>query len=217
MGKVAVLTGDIVDSQQLTNPEQEAYLHALEQTISLCAERFGARGEIFRGDAFQLLVEHPGHGLLVALLFRLTLRTLPHQKQPIDARIALGIGECETLPDRVSTGRGEAFVLSGRQLDEMNDARLAIRSTSPTLELFLPVLFRYLDTAVSGLNANAAHALLLKLTHPTLTHEALAKKMGVGRTSYTRFLNRAAYATLDETLSMFENAMGCDRFWKTEG
>lgn len=208
-----VITGDIIRSQTLDKESQAAALAALEHTLNWCQKHYGVRGELYRGDAFQVLVDQPQYSLLVALLLRLALRTLRSGSDPIDARIAIAIAPAEQEPKRVATGRGEAFVLSGRQLESMSEQRLAFSSPSPALQLFLPVLFRYLDTHISGLNHNAATALQLKLLNPELTHDALAERMGVGRTSYTRFINRAGIDTLLDTLAMFEKAAACDSFW----
>ncbi|MBY6185687.1 hypothetical protein KUV89_03410 [Marinobacter hydrocarbonoclasticus] len=212
MPLATVLTGDIVDSQSLSPELQRRCLDTLRQMLNHCSTQFGALGEFYRGDAFQVYVDPPQHGLRIALLMRLALRAIATDTAPIDARIAVGLGPAEAPSGAIATARGEAFVASGRQLDEMKAERLAIASHSDTLQLFLPVVFAYLDDTISNLNTNAATAVLLKLMNPELTHQALAEKMGTGRTSYTRFLNRAGFQRINDTLTLFENAVCCDRF-----
>lgn len=126
----AVLTGDIVGSSKLTPAQRKKLLNELQSASNeirnLYKDIIPFEADIFRGDSWQLLVSNPKLALRIALLFRATLRG----KMGIsgfDSKIFIGVGTIDSFSgERVSLGSGEAFVLSGRGLENLKKYRMGI-------------------------------------------------------------------------------------------
>lgn len=209
----AVLTGDIVGSQSLSDQNYQRCISVLEQTIEICQERFGAVGEVYRGDSFQLYTEKPEDSLLMALVFRLALLSSVDTTEQLDARISIGVASTERLSSKVVNSKGEAFVLSGRAIEQMAQQRLAFSSSSEPLNRLFSVLLQYIDRDLGHLRYKAAKAFLLRLSFPDDTQEQLAIRMGIGRTSYSRFLSRYHYRDLENVLAVYRAEIGNPIYW----
>lgn len=132
----AVLTGDLVGSSQPDSKNQRLMKDALKQSFGLIEGLFGSSGklpafDIFRGDSFQGVMQQPVAALEAGILIRAILRKCqPADQQPNwDARIAIGLGEIDYLPENISEGDGPAYRRSGPVLDKLKkDHRMEIRT-----------------------------------------------------------------------------------------
>ncbi len=136
----AVITGDIVHSRDLDN--LQALLQVLKETIPEIEKQLNIKInlEIYRGDSFQVLIEEPEYAPKIAVLIRAKLRSkttlseLEDSNVPIDnlwdARISIGIGHVDNPANKVVESTGEAFELSGKQLDDMKPSQDRIRLVS---------------------------------------------------------------------------------------
>lgn len=170
---ISVLTGDIVGSQDLGESDRSQLHSYLQEAID--STELSTRIEVFAGDSWQCTC-HPANS---AIDLALTLRSHLLGKRGIDTRISIGIGDYETLkPEKISLSQGEAFVLSGRGLEEMPDEqRLSIQLSSKisrsTQELtFASVLL--LDGITS--NWTSKQALAVALAGTRLNQYELAEK-----------------------------------------
>jgi hypothetical protein len=114
----AVITGDIVGSGHLSAVAFERVQEGLRRGGAELRTRFPDAlplpVELFRGDSWQMLVTDPARAFRMALFLRAYLRA----EAGADTRFAIGVGPVEQMPtERVATGRGEAFRLSGQLLD----------------------------------------------------------------------------------------------------
>lgn len=133
--KVAVLTGDIVGSMGLNTEERYQLFQTFPILSKLLQKRYSRqiKYEIsnFRGDAWQLVVDQPQKSIEISLFIRTYLR-YKFNKNLLDTRIAIGIGKVDFIPEEnVSAGNGEAFILSGHLLDELQTSRMALDFTDP--------------------------------------------------------------------------------------
>lgn len=126
----AVLTGDIVKSSRMSPTDLKRLPRVLTSIFKsidkLCKpEDFATQFSIFRGDSFQVICE-PASVLKAWLLIRAGLRAAypaPLSKS-VDARIGIAIGKVNHLAKNITESSGEAFLLSGRLLDELKTTRL---------------------------------------------------------------------------------------------
>lgn len=126
----AVLTGDIVKSSRMSPANLKrlpGVLTAIFKSIdTLCKPAdFATQFSIFRGDSFQVICE-PACALKAWLLIRAGLRAAypaPLSKST-DSRIGIAIGKVSHLAENITESSGEAFLLSGRLLEELKSTRL---------------------------------------------------------------------------------------------
>ncbi|WP_432464610.1 MULTISPECIES: hypothetical protein [unclassified Agarivorans] len=203
MADVAVLSGDIVGSSDLPADIFAELIGCLNQSLSLLCERYDARYEMFRGDAFQLVVNQPGCAIDCALTIRLALKSFGSKRQGFDARIGIGIGQIDPLDEYVSRSSGQAFVLSGRGLDSLKRQYLAIFADNPQFLRGIDLLTKFVDLQIQELTVKQAHALATywQLSEPS--HAALAKCLNSSRVNATKLLNQSQYLLLDEYRQLF--------------
>ena len=126
----AVLTGDIVKSSRMSPADLKrlpGVLTAIFKSIDKLfkPKDFTTQFSIFRGDSFQVICE-PACAIKAWLLIRAGLRAAypaPLSKS-VDARIGIAIGKVNHLAKNITESSGEAFLLSGRLLEELKLSRL---------------------------------------------------------------------------------------------
>jgi len=173
----AIFTADIVNSSLLRATETEELIAALNALIHPYAKKH----EFYRGDSFHTLLNEPETGLELAALLRLCVRKMQPSrlKQPLDIRIAIGLGEIDTPIKKLSTATGEAFVLSGRELDKLSQTEqyLSIITNSNSANKAFKILSEYSDLLFANISSTQAEVLYLLLNGftETLVAEQLKK------------------------------------------
>ncbi|MDE5989149.1 MAG: SatD family protein [Duncaniella sp.] len=130
-----VITGDIVGSTFNTGGERAQLLSGLQTIANDISELMPLKMELFRGDSFQIVADDPEDSVKIAVLFRAALKGLtPAEARHLwDARVAVGIGTVDYESERIGLSDGEAFRLSGRELDSIGKKRLVV--TTPWSEI----------------------------------------------------------------------------------
>jgi hypothetical protein len=208
-GLYAVITGDIVGSSKLTIKQRVQFLEILKTSFTNIEKIFpriiSSPFEIHRGDSFQGVLSGPENALSVSIIIRVNLREsfkTQRRRKALDARIAIGIGSIDFLPNgRGTEGDGEAFRLSGPILDEMKgDRRLIIRTSQESIHEELDTECALLDALITKWSIEQVQAILCKTRG--LTQEETAKELrisqpavllrlkGAGSWAYELFLER---------------------------
>ncbi len=168
-----VITGDIVGSSQI-KPEFRAdlltCLTTMEEELQ-CISPF--RMELYRGDSFQLLVENPAMAAKIAILLRagLICHTPNKDAGTWDARVSIGIGGIDFFSDNIVTSDGEAFMFSGRQLDNMGKRRLSIKTPWQDVNEELEVSTAFADDIITGWSNKQAWMIYLSLKQNSAKRE----------------------------------------------
>lgn len=193
-----VITGDIVGSTEMEEVVRRRCIAAIEACFSAFDEQY-TQGEVYRGDAFQLYTSCPENVLKMALKLRLTLMAIGQ-----DARLSLAVASAteRELPVRMANNSA-AFTLSGRSLDAMKHNRLTFSSDDDAFSGDVKMVISLLDDQLGQLTAKMAQALLAWLDNPSLQHAALAERLGISRSAFTRIINRANYGRIEETLEWY--------------
>lgn len=202
MRNIGVLTGDVVGSQRIQ--QRERLSRTLEETLALLETRFGARGDRYRGDGFQIAMPEPGDAVVAAVLVRAALmQQSPSRQLMWDARIAVAIGPAKMpTAERFAEADGEAFLLSGRSLDALGDKadRLTIVTPSAALNSELALLTRFADDILSHWSRFSAEVAYLSLLHDE-SQQALAKRLERTQPTVNRRLAAARWPLIRDYLA----------------
>jgi hypothetical protein len=120
--KIAVLTGDLVNSTALGAEKTERAMQALlacaeTQEVWMGAPLHFTRS---RGDGWQVVLARPEMALRSALAFRATLRIMGRS---IDTHIGFAVGAHGEEQLDLNSATSEVFILSGRALDMVKAGR----------------------------------------------------------------------------------------------
>lgn len=183
----AVLTGDLVSSSRLSSNQSQRAMELLRTSATLFERCFPGTlcgsMDTFRHDSWQLLLSKPEQAFRAALFLRSALKMESDATTKYDTRISIGIGTVEYIAtERISDSRGLSFTLSGRGIDTMKGASLAL---SISMELAEPwsdmtsAVIPLLDCIASDwtpTESRAVNAALLGLTQEESAARWLSKK-----------------------------------------
>ncbi len=206
----AVLTGDIVASRQLSAER----LERARRLIAGGAAQFRRRQpralcgvpEVFRGDAWQLLLREPRWALRVALLMRALLLA----RNDVRTRISIGIGGVDVINRRrISVSTGEAFMLSGHALDHITgyfDLTGALPDRAAPLAGWFPAMLHLCSGLIRPWTRRQAEIVSFALLLDNPTHESIAGTLRprVSKQSVTESLAAARWRPLLEGIRVFE-------------
>lgn len=160
-----VITGDIIGSSQIKIEHRGDLLTCLNTMGDelQCVSPF--RMEMYRGDSFQLLVEDPEKAIKIAILLRAGLIYHTPQKDEgvWDARISVGIGGINFMSENIVTSDGEAFLLSGTQLDKIGKRRLVVKTPWEEVNKELEMSTAFVDDIISGWSSTQAGMMYMSL------------------------------------------------------
>lgn len=206
----AVITGDIVKSTSLSTEDFESLRENLHDWVSVATKwkRSVVKGkaEFTRGDSWQLLLSDAAMALRVGTLIRAGLIA-----KGADTRFSIGIGGADSISTkRVSLSIGEAFVLSGHGLDEMNvysNVSIHCPESIGLLADWLPVVGQLCDSVMSGWTGRQAEIITLALNPKEPKQDEIADSLNppVSRQAVTKALDGANWNSMRSAIRAFEN------------
>lgn len=212
----AVLTGDLVDSTAIKEDYKSVLYQIADDINQYQASNFIF--DIYRGDSFQGLIHDPSKALLISILVRAGLRrnTRGTALDDIwDARIAIGIGniaqETITPETKLGTLDGDAFIRSGRTLDQMKKegALLKLKTDDDQLDEEFDASFPLLDTIIRKWSTAQAEAVYWYLLDD-LTQNEIGKRFGISQRAISKRLETSSVESLSNLLKRFEKIIA----WK---
>jgi hypothetical protein len=200
----AVLTGDIVNSTKLL-PTEEKKLKALLETFLR-----GNQHEFYRGDSFQAFIKNPLEALRLALACKSLAISITKDRDEVipaicDIRISIGIGEVVTPIKKPGEAKGEAFLLSGRNLDELLEQRLAISYSEPIPNIGFQVIADYLDSIYKGMTAKQAEV-IVDLLRGT-TQQQLTVTLDKSKSTISQLANAGRWPEIQKLLKQYESLL----------
>jgi hypothetical protein len=209
----AVLTGDIINSSTLNPQERQDLFEIFPQLSARLRGRYpeaiSSSISNFRGDGWQLVVNHPRKALEVSLFLRTYIRFAITEKK-IDSRVAIGIGVVDFVPEgNVSAGYGSAYTLSGRLLEALPaHQRMALGFSideSSLTHSAASILVELMHSLVKAWGASQCQAVFWALQG--LTQAQIAERWlpaPITQPSVSSSLNRSAWPTIRKSLVFFE-------------
>ncbi|MET0634958.1 MAG: hypothetical protein ABWZ25_02955 [Chitinophagaceae bacterium] len=196
MPDAAVITADIVNSTQLTKTQEKKLFQQLETVIN--PNKF----EFYRGDSFQVYMKEPDETLKLLLKLRLEARKLG---SAFDIRASIGIGEVNLPVKKLSVATGEAFVLSGRGMDELakgSERKMLIHSSGKNDSSILEVTSLFIDYIFREMTSKQARVLSLLLDGAT--QMAVAKKIRKSQSTIHQHVQSSGWSELTKLLAIYQ-------------
>ncbi len=204
---VSVITGDIIGSTLGNDSQRRKMLDVVEGSLDEIQNElvFRMQLEFFRGDAFQILIEKPEKALLVAVLLRAALsgNTPKDNLYMWDARMAIGVGGVKYRTDSLAKSNGDAFVYSGRTLDEMGNERLAIKTHWVPMNDEFAVSTPFADDLISQWTRVQANVIYDYLLYD-VTQGQIARKKGMSPQNVSKVLKAGRIELIINYIKRFE-------------
>lgn len=222
--KLAILTGDLIDSSKYSPAQRHQAMETLKQTLEEARQQEKKpwlKYEMFRGDSAQVEVLQVEKALALAILLRAALKKLTDQDRnpgetagkqaPIsskpfaDIRLAIGIGEAEFKHDRIVESDGEAYRLSGRSLDAMKKKgqKLILQSADEDFNQEYEVQCRLLDVVLDKWSTSSAEVVYWLLKG--LKDIEIAEKLGISQPAISSRKKAAGWEAIDLMIQGFES------------
>lgn len=194
--KVQVITGDIVKSSNL-EVEKRAKLREAFDFLSSISE--GKYDYFIRGDSFQVLLYQN------ALREVLLIKTYLFVKLDLQVKISIGIGEAAFLSEKISDSDGEAFWLSGRNLDEMKNKHefLRVSTNDGQKNQEWEIHCSVIDYLLSKQTTNQAEVIFWLLQKKN--QQEIALLINIGQPSVSNRIKNSAWNIIEKILNRFQN------------
>jgi hypothetical protein len=195
----AVITGDIVNYTKIPPEDQEKLIKGL----SLLAAP--NRIEFYRGDSFQLYLEHPGEALRLVLQLRTFAQSMYQvtMMPETDIRASLGIGSVNEPVKTINTSSGDAFTISGRNFDNMDksDQRLIIQAEILSANAALRLIAYFSDYLMEKLTSRQAAVVFERLNNQTQIEAA--RKLNKSQATVNQHLQAAGWTAIEKLLDEY--------------
>jgi hypothetical protein len=205
MKKIAVLTGDIVNSSNLEPMRRKE----LEQLIWKVLEKLKTNNDkydVLRGDSVQFLTEDVQQAFRKAIQMRCLIKygMSGNVKPKIDARISIGIGDITFAGKTLGSSDGTAFRYSGQGLDQLKQLkkRIMIVTGNDKLDDIFNIIAVLTDVIVTGWTAAQAEAVYWSSVGFTQQH--IADKLSIVQSAVNNRLKSAHWNEIEEALTFFE-------------
>lgn len=195
----AVLTADIVNST-LMEPKD---LNDLILLIRSELKKEKVLFDFYRGDSFHVLADMK-QALSLALKLRVVARQMatPENKIP-DIRIAIGLGKVNDPVKSMAMGKGEAFILSGRELDliEKSSTRLSIRCSDKKIDTGMAAIALLADMVLKEVSTKQAEVVAELLVGATQMEVAL--KLRKSQSTVNEIARAANWSMLEKAMQIY--------------
>ncbi|MFL0353601.1 transcriptional regulator [Xanthomarina sp. GH4-25] len=195
----SVITGDIVKSRSIENPE--LWLHTLKDALTT-VETDRSLWEIYRGDSFQIEVKDIRKSFEIAIYLKSCIKTI----KGLDVRLAIGIGTKSYSGSHILESQGEAFQYSGETLETLKKEKqnLKIKTSHKKLNQELNLYFKLALLSMDRWTVNSAEIVKLSLEKPNAIQEALGKHLGINQNAISLRQKRANLEEILELNNMYQ-------------
>lgn len=199
MGNVSlIMTGDITGFTKVPPDRRETMISSLSRLITSWVDP--AHGQIFRGDSFQILFTDAGEALRRSIQLRCWFkRQAISDNLKLDARMAIGVGQIAYYGNTVLDSDGEAFHLSGRAFDSMEeDQFIRIVTGNDDVNEQLGIICRLMDSLIDNWTSSQAEVIYLVLENET--QQQIADQLKVGQPAINNRLRLAKWKEIDRAI-----------------
>jgi len=208
----AVATGDIVESSQFKGAQKDRLNKSLTNSFNeikqFTKKEASSKFSIFRGDSFQGLFTHLEDALKAAIFIRAKLReSQPDEaKYNWDARIAIGTGTVEYLPENITEGDGPAYQNSGPVLDKLKgNFRCAVKTPDKEANDEFKALCALLDAVIAKWTPSQAETVAMLLQG--MTPKEMSKKLNISQAAIHYRIKGAGWFAIEALLERNKQLM----------
>ena len=199
---VGVITGDLVNSSVL-NSEQKNLIQSELERFTVHRPEILLPLQFYRGDSFQLMCIPEKAAWLAVMIQAITLSTVKTL-----AWMSIGIGTASKItPGNVLQSDGEAFLLSGRQMDKMKDEGrlMKIAIVSPQFQSILAATFYLAESIIWSWKPGQAS--VISAIPGSKTQKEIAEKLTITEAAVSKALKSSKWPAIEGFLKGYEETL----------
>lgn len=195
----SIITGDIIKSRSLKNPE--LWMPALKSALSYVNTN-EAQWEIYRGDSFQIEINDVSKSFISAVYLKACMKMI----NGLDVRLGIGIGDKTYQSHTISESNGEAFIFSGETLETLKKEKvnLKLKTANEVLNKELNLYLRLASTFMDSWTVSSAEIVKLSIEQPNALQQELAEIIGTKQDAISKRQKRAELDLIWELDTMFQ-------------
>lgn len=199
MNITSIITGDIVKSRSLKNPE--LWITALKSALAYLNSDT-SQWEIYRGDSFQIEITDISKSFISAVYLKACVKMI----HGLDVRLGIGIGKKTYESNTISESNGEAFIFSGETLESLKKEKvnLRLKTTDAQLNDELNLYLKLASTFMDSWTVSSAEIVKLSIEQPDALQQELADIIGTKQDAISKRQKRAELDLIWELDSMFQ-------------
>lgn len=199
---VGVITGDLINSSGLTKDQKINMQTGLSCFLENNQDVLMSV-QFYRGDSFQLMVKKEKAAMISVIIEAIILSTTGTR-----ARISVGIGTIsKNISGNVLQSEGEAFQLSGHQLDKMKEEGRLLKIAVNSLQ-FQPILAATFYLAESIIwSWKSGQASVISMIPACKTQKEIAEKLNITGAAVSKALKSGKWAAIENFLNGYEETL----------
>jgi hypothetical protein len=202
----AVITADIVNSKKLGPDALNNLTDRLRELINANKVKFLS---FYRGDSFQCYCIDPYPAFILALKLRCEAKIFQTGKVKglTDLKISLGIGSIDTPVTSINRAMGQAFIISGEELEKLvsKERRFIIKSENPEINIALDAISFFSDYIFGSLSFKQAEVLQYLLND--LKQTEIAAILRKSQSTVNRHVQALGWSELEHLFDLYNQCI----------
>jgi hypothetical protein len=199
---VGVITGDLINSSVL-NDEQKNLLKSKLGRFTANNPEILLPLQFYRGDSFQLMVLKEKAARIAVIIEAIVFSTTGTW-----TRLSIGIGSVSKIsPGNVLQSEGEAFQLSGHQMDKMKEEErlLKIALNNRRFQPILSATFHLAESIIWGWKPGQA-AIIAQIPFAK-TQKEIAGKLNISGAAVSKAIKASNWPSIENFLKGYEETI----------
>ena len=197
---IGVITGDLIRSSGLSE-KQKASLKARVESFTDNNPDVLLPLQFYRGDSFQLMCTKEKAAWLAIMIQAIIISTAETM-----ARMSIGIGQVSRIHEKdVLQSEGEAFLLSGHQLDEMKSEGRIFKIAVNHKEIRESLEIATLLAEKIMMDWKPGQASVIAMIPRAETQRAIAGKLDISPAAVSKTLKSSNWNAINQYIIWYEN------------
>ena len=196
----AVVTGDIKNFTKLEDKMRGKLVIETELLLRRMVSR-DKDAQVFRGDSYQFLVEDISQVLkkCVQLICWFKINSDKEKHITLGTKLSIGIGEIAYQGKSVLDSDGEAFHLSGRNFDEMDqDEVIRLATFDEDKTNAYQIILMYINMIIRQWTISQAETIYELLDMEFITQKGIAEKLKMSQPAIAKSLQAARWKEVEK-------------------
>ena len=196
----AVVTGDIRNFTKLEDKKRGKLVLETELLLRRMVSR-EKDAQVFRGDSYQFLIADISQVLkkCVQLTCWFKINSDKEKHVSIGTKLSIGIGEIAYQGKSVLDSDGEAFHLSGRNFDEMDqDEVIRLTTFEEDRTMTYQIILMYINMIIRQWTISQAETIYELLNMEFVTQKGIAEKLKMSQPAIAKSLQAARWKEVEK-------------------